>query len=530
MLDQAWTFPATFWSVAARFEQPRDSWSYAAADRKGSAVPSPRLAETVALHGRARPHSIALQLDDQAVTYGRLNDLTGSLRSRLQQLRLPAGSTVCVPAHKTPQTVALLLAVFHEGHVALAPSPDLGSAALGRLARQARVTHLLTVADDGTLTTSPPPSEEGTTEDEAREFAVPDPHRTRLLLTTSGSTGTPKIVPIEAAGFDAFADWAVDEFGLTSADTALSYAPLNFDLALLDVWTFLRLGARVVLVDRRRATDAGYLAELATRHQVTFVQGVPMLYRLLLENGGTFAAARQVIFTADRLPDGLLPRIAAAFPHAALHNVFGCTETNDSFIHRVDPASGDGPMPIGRPVRGSTALVLDADGRRVTAAGTGELLVSTPFQTAGYLRRDLNTAAFMHLDGRVFYRTGDIVTRTAEGLYFLEGRADWQVKVRGVRTNLQEVENVLAAHPDVAEAVVVPLPDPQAGVRLHAHVTRRPDTGLTSLRLRTHAGRHLPRHAIPASVHLTEAPLPRTSTGKPDRNLIKQNRMKEINA
>jgi acyl-coenzyme A synthetase/AMP-(fatty) acid ligase len=207
--------------------------------------------------------------------------------------------------------------------------------------------------------------------------------------------------------------------------------------------------------------------------------------------------------------------------------VFGCTETNDSFIHHLDPTAVQDPMPIGRPIGGTQALVLDGEGRRLTSAGSGELLVSTPFQTSGYLRRDLNEAAFTHLQGRVFYRTGDIVTRTAEGLYVLEGRADWHVKVRGVRTNLQEVENVIAAHPDVAEAVVVALPDPQAGVRLHAHVTHRPGSDLTSLRLRTHLGRHLPRHAIPASVHLTGTPLPRTPTGKPDRNLIKHNHMKE---
>ncbi|MFD7981599.1 AMP-binding protein [Streptomyces sp. NPDC059071] len=498
-------------------------------------MPSPRLAETVAVHGHHRPRSIALHFNDQAVTYGRLHDLTQNLRSQLLRLGLPAGSTVCVPAHKTPQTIALLLAVFHEGHIALAPSPDLGSAARERIARQARVSHLLTVDADGVLDATPVAADE----DEASGFATPDPQRTRLLLTTSGSTGTPKIVPIEAAGFDAFADWAVDEFGLTPGETALSYAPLNFDLALLDVWTFLRLGATVVLVDKERATDAAHLAALAAGHRLTFVQGVPMMYRLLLEGsagsgeggagGGTFDAVRHAVFTGDRMPADLLAPIASKFPGAAFHNVFGCTETNDSFIHRVDLAAA-GPMPIGRPVSGTDALVLDADGQRLQGAGTGELLVATPFQTGGYLREELNESAFTRIDGRDFYRTGDIVSRSADGLYFLEGRADWHVKVRGVRTNLQEVESVLASHPDVAEAVVVPLPDPQAGVRLHAHVTRRPGTGLTSLRLRTHSGRHLPRHAIPASVHLTDAPLPRTSTGKPDRNLIKQNRMKEIDA
>ncbi|MFD9635948.1 AMP-binding protein [Streptomyces violascens] len=489
-------------------------------------MPSPRLAETVAVHGHHRPHRIALRFNDQAVTYGELSDLTQNLRSQLLRLNLPAGSTVCVPAHKTPQTIALLLAVFHEGHVALAPSSDLGSAALERLAQQARVSHLLTATADGELGAEPAPADP----EQAQHFATPDPARTRLLLTTSGSTGTPKIVPIEAAGFDAFTDWAVHEFALSPRDIALSYAPLNFDLALLDVWTFLQLGAEVVLVDRDRATDGPHVRALVAEHGVTFVQGVPLLHRLLVEADGVFTAVRRMIFTGDSMPAPLLTQVAAAFPGARFHNVFGCTETNDSFIHEFDPAAPAGPLPIGRPINGTLARVHAPDGTVVEAAGTGELLVATPFQTRGYLNTSLNPSAFTVVDGVTYYRTGDLVSRDEHGTYSLQGRADWQVKVRGVRTNLQEVERVIAAHPDVAEAVVVPLPDEQAGVRLHAHVSRHPSSALTSLQLRTHTGRHLPRHAIPTSVHITDTPLPRTSTGKPDRNQIKSNRMKEIHA
>ncbi|GAA2466725.1 AMP-binding protein [Streptomyces mauvecolor] len=489
-------------------------------------MPSPRLAETVAVHGYRRPHRIALHFNDQAVTYGELSDLTQNLRSQVLRLNLPAGSTVCVPAHKTPQTIALLLAVFHEGHVALAPSPDLGSAALERLAQQARVSHLLTATADGELSAAPARADH----EQAQHFAMPDPVRTRLLLTTSGSTGTPKIVPIEATGFDAFTDWAVHEFALSPRDIALSYAPLNFDLALLDVWTFLHLGAEVVLVDQGRAADGPHVRALAAEHEVTFVQGVPMLHRLLTEAGGVFTAVRRMIFTGDSMPASLLTKVAAAFPGARFHNVFGCTETNDSFIHEFDPVAPAGPLPIGRPIAGTRALVHAPDGTVVEAAGTGELLVATPFQTHGYLNTALNPAAFTVVDGLTYYRTGDLVSRDEHGTYSLQGRADWQVKVRGVRTNLQEVERVIAAHPDVAEAVVVPLPDEQAGVRLHAHVSRHPSSTLTSLQLRTHTGKHLPRHAIPTSVHITDAPLPRTSTGKPDRNQIKSNRMKEIHA
>ncbi|NUO45279.1 MAG: AMP-binding protein [Streptomyces sp.] len=486
-------------------------------------MPSPHLADTVGAHREKRADRVALSCCHRSVTYRQLDVLTSALADQLDRLELAPGATVCVPAHKSPETVALLLAVFRRGLVALVPSPDLGVEALARLSRQARAVHLLAVDEQGRLSAEPLPRDET----EAAGFAIPDPARTRLLLTTSGSTGTPKIVPVPVDGFTAFADWATHAFDLTADDVALSYAPLNFDLALLDVWTFLRLGAEVVLVGKEQAADAGRLADLVSGRHITFVQGVPMLHRLLAQ-GPSRPTVRQAVFTGEAMPADLLPSVFAAYPEARFHNVFGCTETNDSFVHEVPRTPGRPErMPIGHPLPGVRALVLAPDGTPLDGPGTGELVVSTPFQTDGYLRTALNDRAFTELDGHTYYRTGDLVTRAPDGLVHLEGRADWQVKVRGIRTNLQEVEAVITTHPDVSEAVVVALPDDQAGARLHARVTRHPAAALTGLGLRSHVGARLPRHAIPSSVHITDQPLPRTSTGKPDRNRIRDDRMKE---
>ncbi|MGW0928111.1 AMP-binding protein [Streptomyces sp. NPDC002644] len=491
-------------------------------------MPSPQLADAVGSHRGRHPDRVALSCCHRSLTYRQLDDLTRTFTEHLRRLPLDVGATVCVPAHKSPETVALLLAVFRQGLVALVPSPDLGVEALDRLSRRARARLLLRADERAGLTAEPVEPDEA----EATGFAVPDAARTRLLLTTSGSTGTPKIVPIPVDGFTAFADWAADAFELGADDVALSYAPLNFDLALLDLWTFLRLGAHVVLVGKEHAADAGRLRSLVSERGVTFVQGVPLLHRLLArDTDGVYPAVRHAVFTGEAMPADLLPAVFAAYPRARLHNVFGCTETNDSFVHEV-PRAGAGAgagerLPIGRPLPGVHALVVDADGAVLDGPGHGELLVATPFQTDGYLQSSLDEAAFTEIGGRRYYRTGDLVVRSADGLVHLEGRADWQVKVRGIRTNLQEVEAVIGAHPEVAEAVVVALPDDRAGVRLHAVVTRRPVTALTGLGLRAFAGARLPRHAVPASVHITDHPLPRTSTGKPDRNRIRADRMKE---
>ncbi|MFB7502959.1 AMP-binding protein [Streptomyces broussonetiae] len=488
-------------------------------------MPSTRLFDALAGHARRRPDHVALIRGERQVTYGRLVGLAEDLSGALDGLGLDRRRPLCVPAHKTPETIALLIGAFRAGYAVLAPSPELGSSARATLAAQARCSTVLTVDDHGVLEAARiVPDEQA-----ARGFDTVDPATAPLLLTTSGSTGTPKIVPVQGDAFDRFADWATDRFRLTEQDTLLSYAPLNFDLCLLDVWTTLRLGARAVLVEQDISTDARRLQDLLTRHEVTFVQGVPMLHRLLTQDGAVHPRVRTVIFTGDALPQALLRQLGAAFPGAGFHNLFGCTETNDSFIHDADPAGAGEQTPIGRPLPGVRALLLDGEGRVLEGPGTGELLVTTPFQTVGYLQRSRNEGVFVAApDGgdEVFYRTGDIVTRDADGLYWLQGRTDFQVKVRGVRTNVQEVENVLAAHPEVAEAAVVAIPDPEAGYRLHAQVTRRPGSSLTSLRLRSHSAERLPRHAIPSSVHVGDAPLPRTSTGKPDRNLIKAARQK----
>nr|WP_202528453.1 AMP-binding protein [Streptomyces sp. SID486] len=479
----------------------------------------------MAAHARLRPDQVALIRGERQVTYRELVVLAEDFSGALGALGLDRRQPLCVPAHKTPETIALLVGAFRAGYAVLAPSPELGSTARATLAAQARCSRVLTVDGQGVLDTAPVEPDEQA----AADFDTVAPATASLLLTTSGSTGTPKIVPIPAVAFERFADWAADRFHLNQQDTLLSYAPLNFDLSLLDVWTALRLGARSVLVEQEFSADARHLQDLVGRHSVTFVQGVPMLHRLLTQDGAVHPGVRTVIFTGDAMPQALLRQLGTAFPGAGCHNVFGCTETNDSFIHDAEPAEAGEQTPIGRPLPGVRALVVDGDGRVLDSPGTGELLVTTPFQTFGYLQRSRNEGVFVPApDGgdEVFYRTGDLVTRDADGLHWLRGRTDFQVKVRGVRTNVQEVENILAAHPEVAEAAVVAIPDPEAGYRLHAQVTRRPGTSLTSLRLRSHSAARLPRHAIPSSVHVGDAPLPRTSTGKPDRNLIKAARQK----
>lgn len=498
-------------------------------------MPSPMFFNRFSGHARADPERIALVWQEERIGYGELYRMVSTARESLLARFESRRQLVCVPAVKSPETIALLIAAHAQGLATLVPSAELGRDALTDLARRSGSTHLLRAGRRaGQIEVTPVPGAHSTAESPRRGRR----RTTSLVLTTSGSTGTPKAVPVPHRAIDRFAGWAEATFGIRPGTRVLSYAPLNFDLSLLDVWTTLAAGATVVLVDPARATDGAHLAELAA--SVDVLQGVPLVYRLITAHAREplRPEERHLILTGDSADPALATRVTRVFPGAVLHNVYGCTETNDSFHHRIGPAdlAAGVPFPIGRPLPGVRALVLGPDGALVEGPGSGELVVSTPFQTTGYLDPAHNTGRFLPAadlpappggdaaapdEGTVYYRTGDIVRRLADGTVFLEGRDDFHVKIRGVRTNLQEVERVLLDHPLVAEAAVVAVPDDLAGHLVHAAVRRADGSGLNSLDLRKHCMNRLPRTAIPGRFDITELPLPSTPTGKTDRKTIR---------
>ncbi|MFI5617180.1 AMP-binding protein [Streptomyces sp. NPDC051567] len=481
-----------------------------------------KLVTSFVSHATAHPDDPALVWHGEETTYRALHERADRERARITRLAPGADEPVGILAAKSPSAIALVLACLMEGRRFLLPSPTLPPEVLHRLFEQAGCRHILS-PESGPPLPAPAP---------AAGPAQPRPTRpsdVSFMFTTSGSTGQPKIVPLSTGAVDRFTDWAGERFGIRRGTTVLNYAPLNFDLCLLDIWATLKHGGRVVLVDPAYATRAGHLLDLVARHEVRIVQAVPMFFRLLIDaagqDGRPLDTVEHVIFTGDTLPAGCLAELPRLFTAARLYNVYGCTETNDSFLHEVDgtePAGG--PVPIGRPLPGVHAVIVGADGTVLTGPGAGELHVATPFQTEGYLGREQDADRFAdHLHGQEevrHFRSGDLVRRDRDGRITLEGRNDHQVKVRGARVNTHEVEQVLLAHREVVEAAVVTVPDPVAGRLLHAVVHRTADSGLNSLVLRRHCAERLPPAAIPSVLRIVDDPLPRTSTGKINHMLL----------
>jgi acyl-coenzyme A synthetase/AMP-(fatty) acid ligase len=452
-----------------------------------------------------QPDAIALAQGETLLSYRGLADLAAEAQAVVAGLDVPDGGAVCVPAVKSPDVIALVIGSLQAGKRVFLPSPDLGKQVTAELCAKIGCAYLLA-----------PHRRPRRIGDAA---PMPDDKEPGLLLATSGSTGLPKVVVLSAAGVDRFLAWSSRQFDIGPGATVLNYAPLNFDLCLLDIWATLNAGGQVELVEQDKAANGAYLREVCARRPIDLIQAVPMFYRLLADaTSDAFPAVRHAIFTGDAMPPALLGRLPELFPAARLWNVYGCTETNDTFLHEVavDEAETHGAVPLGRPIAGVAARIVDQSGAVVPGAGSGELQVASPFQAHGYLDPELTAQKWR--DG--FYHTGDLVTRDENGLMFLVGRTDFHVKVRGVRTNLQEVEGVVLQHEDVVEAAVIAVPDEVAGQRLHAFVRRRPRSELNSIQLRMHCAARLPKTAIPTRVDFIDGELPYTSTGKVDRRAL----------
>ena len=445
------------------------------------------------------------------------------------------GQTVALLADKSAHAVAATLALAETGATVFIPPRGLGPELQADLLSRAAVDYTVQAAGQVGIETGDPNADESP--ESLRATVVRQSHRASdlraaLVLSTSGSTGVPKLVPLPSLVLERFAGWAADAFGIGPGVRVLSYAPLNFDLSLLDVWGTLIHGGTTVLVRPEDAARADRVARVLVDQRPEVVQAVPLLVRLLATADlPPQPQVRHLVLTGESFPVEHWSWLGRTFPRAEVWNLYGCTETNDSFRHRVVQADIDaGRVPIGRPLPGVEARIQDRGTRSTTAEGyaEGELLVSTPFQTPGYLRQgdpeeDPQSSPFLRLpdSDRVFYRTGDIVRRTPDGVYHLVDRISRIVKVNGVRTSLAEVERVLAEHPDVAEAVVFTVPDPVAGQVLHAAVLPRSGDRTDTLALRGHCRRRLAAAAVPSRYHLLDLDLPRTSTGKPDRAKIR---------
>jgi amino acid adenylation domain-containing protein len=460
----------------------------------------------------AQPDAPALQGEHHAFTYGALLAEARSIAGALAAY--PAAARVALLGDHDAPIAAAALGVLFAGRAYVPLDP---------LHPPARLAQILADADVGTILADAPrralaASIAGSIPLASWRGAAPlpaiAPSSIAYLLYTSGSTGHPKGVVQSHENLVHHAETYAKSLGLGPADRLTLLPSLAVDAALMDLFGALLSGASAHLWDLRRRGFAG-LAAWTRERRITVLHATPTVLRQLLAEPG-FAVlpdVRRVVLGGEpvRAADLAALRDAVA-PDAILVNGLGPTESTlalQAFFSPADPVDDD-PVPIGFPVAATEALLLDEHGQPSTT-DEGELAIRSRHVALGYWRRpDLTAAAFLTdpIGGLRIYRTGDRARRLADGRFVFLGRSDFQVKVRGHRVELGEIEAQLAADPDVAAAVVSAREDGD----LVAHVVARAGAATILARLRA----ALPAPMIPT--HLVIVPhLPLTPSGKIDR-------------
>ncbi|AUX29427.1 MULTISPECIES: non-ribosomal peptide synthase/polyketide synthase [Sorangium] len=351
---------------------------------------------------------------------------------------------------------------------------------------------------------------------------VSAPDNLAYVIYTSGSSGVPKGVSIPHRAVVNFLHDMRARLGLEAADRLLAVTSLSFDIAGLELFLPLCSGACVEVVSRETASDGEALRARLARSRCTAIQATPATYKLLLEAGWEGDRNLKILVGGEAVPralaDALLDRAASVW------NMYGPTETTIwSCVHPIDRRGG--PVPIGRPIANTSVYLLDDGLCPVPVGVPGELYIGGAGLARGYHRRPALTAERFVVDpfssepGARMYRTGDLCRWSVDGTLEYLGRLDHQVKVRGFRLELGEIEAVLSQHPTVREAVVVARDGAPGDTRLLAYFVAREGATPGSAELRRYLQARLPEYMIPHAFVELEA-LPLTPNGKIDRKVL----------
>lgn len=496
-------------------------------------VPARPLHVMVQEQAERTPDAVAVSCAGAELTYRGLTSRADRLARRLQNEGVGPDRVVGVLAERSPDLVIALLAILKCGAAYAAFEPDLPAQRLHRSLADAGVGQVL--AQDRLAASVPAGISVLPLTAAGQENAVSPvcvevaPAAVAYVSFTSGSTGTPKGVRVPHAAVSRLVvepNWA--EFG--PHDVFLQLAPVAFDASTLELWAPLVNGGRLAVHPPGPLSTERLAATLVDEKVTVAWMTAGLFHQMVNQHLAAFAGLRHVVAGGDVLSATHVRRLLRAHPGLVFTNGYGPTE-NTTFTTcwtSAEPPAGDF-VPLGTPISGTRALVLDPEMQPVPVGVPGELYAGGEGLAHGYAGLPGATAErfvpdpFAPRPGARLYRTGDLVTRRTDGTLEFLGRADRQIKVQGYRVEPGEIEAVLGRHEDVRQAVVVAQSDDVTGKRLLAYITaERPDDdspAALGLRLREWLRGQLPAYMVPWAI-LTLPALPLNRNGKVDRSAL----------
>jgi amino acid adenylation domain-containing protein len=499
---------------------------------------------------RRFPDHAAVSWESGSITYRQLAAEVDRLTARLCQAGARQGELVNVLAGGAADTIAAILAVLEAGCAFVPLDRHSPAARLEAVAAEAGARwwlvhpqHLAAVEEllreqqreAGILLLGEEPAAAG--EPLRAAAADPPPARDPLgpddlcyVYFTSGSTGRPKGIAGRLKAIDHFIRWEIDTFGFGEGVRVSQLTSPGFDAFLRDAFVPLAVGGTVCApASRDTLLDGARLVEWIDRERLNLVHCTPSLLRVILGqelDPTRFGALTHLLLAGEPLLAADVRRWMDVFgQRVQLVNLYGPSETTMiKLYHPVTPEDCDSPsIPIGRPIRGARAIVVDDRGEPCPPGKLGEIYIRTPFRSLGYLNDpELTRQAFIpnpwsDLPDDLIYRTGDLGRVRPDGCFEYIGRRDQQVKVRGVRVEIAPIEDQLRSHPAVSDLAVVDRTDVQGNKYLCAYLVL--GEPCETAEIGDFLRRRLPEAMVP-SAFVVMAGLPRTLSGKVDRRAL----------
>jgi amino acid adenylation domain-containing protein len=485
------------------------------------------LAALVEAQVERTPNAVAVVCGEQKLTYRELNEQANQLARELNTHGAGPDRLVGLFVERSTDLIVALLAIVKAGAAYLPLDPLFPSERIRTMLDDSGVRIMVA----GQSFASKLSAFEGKTirlEDtrwkangRSNLAIAVGPEDLAYVLFTSGSTGRPKGVQVPRRALTNLL-WSLREWlGLNERDRVLAISTIAFDIASLEIWLPLVVGAEIVVAGRDAAMDPGALMDLLERHDITFLQATPVTWRLLFETGWHGKPDLQAVSGGEVMPPELAAQLVPAVK--VLWNLYGPTETT-IYSTGCRVMDGRAPISIGRPLANTQCYILDAQGKPVAIGEIGELYIGGDGLARGYVNRPELTAEKFIPDpfrgGQArMYRSGDLVRHRQNGNIEWLGRIDQQIKVRGYRVELGEIEAALKDQPEIKQAIVIAREDARGDKQLTAYLVASACGAPDPDELRERLKQRLPDYMLPSAFVFLEK-LPVSLNGKIDRSAL----------
>jgi amino acid adenylation domain-containing protein len=498
------------------------------------------------------PERIAITFDGQQITYAELNRRANRLAHYLLELGVGLDTPVAICQQRSIEGLVSLIAIFKAGGTYVPLDPGYPKERLALMLEDAAPRVLLTEpellamlpetrarvvypsaqwADRAQCADRTGWGEIGSHSEQNPVRAVAADNL-RYVIYTSGSTGRPKGIAMTERALCNLLAWQLESSPLAGRTVTLQYASLSFDVSFQEIFSAWCSGGRLALVREETRRDGRALLRLLHDESLgrLFIPFVALQQLAEASEGSAAPPGSLVEITAGGEQLKLTPQIKLWFERlkgCALHNHYGPSEAHVVTAMSLSGSPGDWPgiVPIGRPISNTRVYILDKHLQPVPVGVAGEVFIGGEGLARGYVSRAELTAERFIADpfgaspGARLYKSGDMARHLSDGVIVFLGRADSQVKVRGFRIEMEEIELALRQHQNIGEAVVVAQEDARGRKRLIAYLVTEPEGRVSSSELRGHLREHLPEYMIPSIfVHLEKLPV--TPTGKVDRRAL----------